>query len=196
MFDDMDESQSGTRFIPAPLTFHHPDRGTKFRLPGSKYTDKLAQAVCKRLMNGSSLVDACKDPNLPSKETVIRWLSNPRLPHFREMYYHARRVAAELRVDEMYAIADDTENDWIETYNKKGEQNGWKPNAEAIGRSRLKIDLRKWHVAKLIPRIYGEKVDVTHEVVGDLAEILKLASNKDNGLPKPINEVKSHATKR
>ncbi len=89
----------------------------------------------------------------------------------------------------MYAIADDTKDDWIETYNKKGEQNGWKPNAEAIGRSRIKIDLRKWHVAKLIPRIYGEKVDVTHEVTGDLAAILKSASNKDSGLPAPVKTV-------
>ncbi len=186
MFDQIDESQSGKRFIPTPTTFHHPDRGTKFRLPGSKYTDKLAQAVCKRIMTGSSLVDTCKDPALPSKPTVLRWLGDPRLPHFREMYYHARRIQAELRIDEMYEIADNTEYDWTETFNKKGESNGWKPNSEAIGRSRIRIDLRKWHAAKMIPRIYGEKVDVTHEVTGDLAAILKAASNKDNGLPTPV----------
>ena len=189
MFDKIDESQSGKRFIPAPNTFRHPDtdRNTRFRTPGSRYSDRVARNICRRIMEGGALKRICEDPLMPSWRTVTLWLSDSRMTDFREMYYHARRVQAELLIDDIFEIANDSGNDWVETHNKKGEANGWKPDYEAIQRSRLKIDTIKWYAAKMMPRIYGEKVDVQHEIVGDLAAILKKASNQDAGLPKPID---------
>lgn len=137
-------------------------------------------------MLGKSLRAICEDPAMPSKRTVVGWLAHPKLADFREMYYYARRIQAEIRIDEIFEIADDTTNDWQPTYNKDGEQNGWKPDNEAIQRSRVRIDTRKWYAAKMVPKIYGEKLDVEHGVTGDLAELLKSASNNDQGLPKPI----------
>ena len=60
------------------------------------------------------------------------------------------------------------------------------PDNEAIQRSRVRIDTRKWYAARMVPRIYGDKVDVNLDATGDLAELLKKASNNDKGLPKPI----------
>ena len=138
-------------------------------------------------MHKRSLKEICAQNGMPSMPTVIRWLADPRLVDFREMYYFARRVAAELFVDEIFEIADDTSRDWKPTYDKKGEQNGWTPDNEAIQRSRVRIDTRKWYASKMVPRIYGDKVDVGLDVTGDLAELLKQASNNDAGLPKPID---------
>ena len=106
---------------------------------------------------------------------------------FREMYYYARRVQAEIRVDEIFEIADDTSKDWKEEHNSKGEFIGYKPDNEAIQRSRVRIDTRKWYASKMVPRLYGDKLDVELDVTGDLAELLKAATNQDQGLPKPIN---------
>ena len=130
----------------------------------------------------------CALEGMPSKRTIIRWLSDPSYAEFREEYYQARRVQAELYVDEIFTIADNIEGapDWIRTYDKKGEANGWKPDNEAIQRSRLRVDTRKWYAASLIPRIYGTKTEVKHDVTGDLADLMRAASNQDKGLPTPI----------
>jgi len=154
----------------------------------SAYTPKLGRRICEYLMMKKSLVDICKMDGMPTDRTVIRWLSNPKMTAFRDEYYHARRVQAEIYVDEIFTIADASADDWIPSINKHGEQNGWKPDNEAIQRSRLRVDTRKWYAGKLIPRIYGEHSTVDLDVTGDLAELLKISANKDKGLPKPVNE--------
>lgn len=151
------------------------------------YSKTIAQHICERIMNMETLTKICMDDNMPSKRTVVRWLADPRLSEFRELYYYARRIQAEMYVDQAMDIVYDREDDWIETFNKRGEPNGWKPNNEAIQRAKLRIDTIKWLAAKMMPRIYGEHLDVTHDVTGDLADLLKAASNQTTGLPEPIN---------
>jgi hypothetical protein len=169
--------------IPAPLTFYDSDAGVRRRMPTHKFNEGIAQKICEEIMNKRSLTAICKDPAMPSVRTVTRWLADPRLAKFREMYYQARRVQAEMLIDEIFEIADDTKDDWKPTRNKHGKINGYKPDNDAIQRSRVKIDVRKWFASKMVPRMYGEHLDVSHDVTGDLAELLKAASNKDQGLP-------------
>lgn len=177
--------------LPRTTGFRSPE-GTIVRPPvhggvKSTYTDAIARKICAKIADGVALRKICSDPRMPAFDTVKGWLIKPRFEAFRELYYHSRRVAAELLMDEVIEIADDSANDWIETFDKKGNPNGWKPDHEAIQRSRLKIDTRKWLAAKLIPRIYGEKLEVEHGVTGDLADLLRDASNNDSGLPPPID---------
>ncbi len=61
--------------------------------------------------------------------------------------------------DELLDIADDGTNDW--GIDSKGNE---KPNIDHIKRSALRVDARKWYLAKLAPKRYGEKVN--HEVSG------------------------------
>lgn len=102
------------------------------------------------------------------------------------MYYFARRVQAEIRIDEIFTIADDTSKDWKPKYDKDGEWLEDIPDNEAIQRSRVRIDVRKWYAARLVPRIYGDRKEIDLDVTGDLAELLKAAANRDRGLPTPI----------
>ncbi len=172
--------------IPAPTTFRSPEN-TRMRVHGNtKFDAKKARLICERLMLGESMVKICNDPRMPNRRTVIRWLADPRRVDFREMYYFARRVAVETYVDEIIEIADDNSGDWEFTYDKDGEINGIKADNEAIQRSRVRIDTRKWLAAKLVPRIYGDNTQVELGVTGDLAELLKAATNHDSGLPPPI----------
>jgi hypothetical protein len=177
--------------LPRQLGFRSPE-GTIVRPPahggaGSTYNDGIARKICAQILDGKSLNSICLNPRYPGINAVKKWLIDPRFEAFREMYYYARRGAAELLMDEVIEIADDSANDWIETFDKKGNSNGFKPDNEAIQRSRLKIDTRKWLAAKLIPRIYGEKLEVEHGVTGDLAKLLEGATNNDSGLPPPID---------
>ncbi len=172
--------------IPAPTTFRAPDTNTRVRFTGTTYNPRTARLICERLMMGESIAKVCEDPRMPSKRTVFRWLSDPKCVDFREMYYYSRRVAVEALVDEIIEIADNTDKDWEPVFNKQGELVDLKPNNEAIQRSRVRIDTRKWLAAKLVPRIYGDNTQVELGVTGDLAELLKKATNKDDGLPPPI----------
>ena len=154
--------------------------------PPTTFSEGVARKLCERLMLGESLRAVCESRNMPNKRTVARWLADPKLADFREMYYHARRVQAEIRVDEIFEIADDTSKDWKPEHNKDGDLIGFKPDNEAIQRSRVRIDTRKWYASKMVPKIYGEKQQIDHDVTGDLAELMKSASNNDEGLPPPI----------
>ena len=64
--------------------------------------------------------------------------------------------------DEIMNIADDGTNDWIEQNGDEAARTAYKYNGEAVARSRLRVDARKWVAAKLLPKKYGEKVDVAH----------------------------------
>lgn len=173
--------------IPAPMTFNAPG-ANKLRSRPKLYTERVAKKICERIMRKESLSKICEDPRMPSMQTVIRWFSDDRLADFREMYYYARRVQAELRVDEIFEIADDVQKDWKPVFDKDQDIVDWTPDNEAIQRSKVRIETRKWYASKMLPRLYGDKVELEHGLSGELKEMLQKASNNSKGLPKAVNE--------
>lgn len=119
----------------------------------SDYSDGLAAAICQQLVEGRSVRSICADEGMPSESTVYNWLHDH--PAFLERYTRARTSQAERMLDEIIEIADDTRWDTEIT------DFGPKPNAEWINRAKLRVDSRKWAMAKLAPKKYGEKIDVT-----------------------------------
>jgi hypothetical protein len=160
--------------------------GTRVRIHNGLYTDAIAKKICQKIMLKYSLTRICKDPRMPNINTVAGWLADPRMATFREMYYHARRVAAEMYVDEIFEIADDGRDDWIDKLDADGRVVGQTVNNEAVQRAKLKVDARKWFASKMVPRLYGENSTVALDATGDLAQLLRAAANKDKGLPPPI----------
>jgi hypothetical protein len=128
----------------------------------SKYSDELALSICDRLADGESLKAMCEDDGMPTRSTIFKWLAENK--HFSDMYTRAREEQADALFDEIIAISDDGTNDWMEKKGIEGENIGWLENGEALRRSALRIDARKWAAAKLLPRKYSEKfqVDANH----------------------------------
>jgi hypothetical protein len=93
---------------------------------------------------------------MPGKATVFRWLGVHEA--FRDQYARAREAQADTLADEMLDIADDGDNDWMERKGEDGQSLGWRENGEAIGRSKLRLDTRKWIASKLKPKKYGDKL--------------------------------------
>ncbi|RVG88680.1 terminase small subunit protein [Sinorhizobium meliloti] len=122
------------------------------------YSEELAAVICERLMGGESLRAICSDEDMPGKTTVFRWLASD--PAFRDQYAKAREAQAEAMADEMLDIADNGSNDWMEK--NFGEDTRWVENGEAIRRSALRIDTRKWVAARLLPKKYGDKTQLEH----------------------------------
>ncbi len=125
------------------------------RRPGrpSSYSKTLAAKICARLAEGESLRSICRSPDMPSRPTVMAWLDKH--PEFFDRYARARDIGYELLADEILDIADDGRNDWVERHDP--ENPGYKTNREHIARSRLRIDTRKWVLARMLPKKFGER---------------------------------------
>ena len=124
-----------------------------------KYSDTVADIICGRMAEGETLRQVCRDPNLPARATVYRWLSKN--PAFRDQYARARELLVQSWADEIVDIADDGTTDYV----IKTGRNGTEYEAvdqEHIQRSRLRVDTRRWLLSKLNPGQYGDHVEVEH----------------------------------
>lgn len=128
----------------------------------SLYSEETAALICERIATGESLRSICDDEDMPGLRTVFDWLADERYAIFRTKYARAREVQADTLFDEMLDIADDGRNDWMEKHNGDGQVTGYQENGEALRRSDLRIKTRQWMAAKLQPKKYGDKLDLTH----------------------------------
>ena len=129
----------------------------------SEYTPETAEVICSQLAHGMSLREICRADGMPDKTTVLRWLSS--FPEFRTQYEISRQLQAEHMADEILEIADDGSNDWMERQNSDGTTYEVM-NSEHVQRSRLRIDSRKWLLSKMLPKKYGDKLDLSAELTG------------------------------
>lgn len=124
------------------------------------FTAELGDRICEEIADGRSLRSICLDENMPGKSTVFRWLAADEV--FRDQYARAREAQSDALFDEILDIADDGSNDWMERHDDEGGNIGWRENGEALNRSKIRIDARKWMAGKLRPKVYGDKLDVAH----------------------------------
>lgn len=76
-----------------------------------------------------------------------------------QQYTRAKEESADAMADEILDIADDGSNDYMTvTY---GEEEREVINHEALQRSKLRVDTRKFLMAKMKPKRYGDKLDLT-----------------------------------
>lgn len=100
-----------------------------------------------------------------SVHKIIKKKGNNHYPGFSAFYYHIREheelekkyliakdIGMERRAQEIEEIAD--------TKIARGDMS-------AVAKQRLRIDTRKWLLSKLVPKRYGDKVDVNHGGQGD-----------------------------
>lgn len=123
----------------------------------SKYTDKLASKICEELALGKSMRTVCAQKDMPAMSTVFKWLSENK--KFSEQYEKAKQEAADAMAEDLLYIADTP---------VMGETKTIKPDGsieikqdEMLGHRRLQIDARKWLMAKMKPKKYGDKIDMT-----------------------------------
>lgn len=126
----------------------------------SKYTKALGEKICKQLAEGKSLKKIGEASDMPSRITIHSWLFDENKKEFLIKYNTAINVRTENMFDELNDIADDGTNDFIERKSKDGESFTVQ-NPEVVARSRLRVDTRKWYLSKVMPKKYGDKLDLT-----------------------------------
>ena len=130
------------------------------RKPGRKptpYDETAALDVCVELMSGRTLRSICEDEAAPSRRAVYTWLAV--VPAFRDAYARAREAQMQGWADDIIEIADDTSQDYVDREKADGSIEK-ELNAEAVQRSKIRIDARKWLMSKLAPRTFADKVEV------------------------------------
>lgn len=147
----------------------------------SDYSADMAALICSMISDGQSVREICASDDMPDKATVFRWLGIHE--EFRDQYALACNARAEHMADEILDIADNGENDWMERRNDEGETVGWRENGEAIQRSKLRVDTRKWLLSKLQPKKYGDKLDLNHGAQDSLVALLQAVDGRTRGLP-------------
>ena len=138
----------------------------------SSFTQEMADIICERIAKGESLRKICLDDNMPAHSTILKWLRD--IDGFSSQYARAREDQAEFYLDEIIAISDESSQDKIA--NEDGTE---RTDSEAIQRSKLRVDTRKWAMAKLAPKKYGDKI--TQEVTGANGDPISLLLTQVQG---------------
>ena len=148
------------------------------------YRADALEYLCERIMLGDKLADICSDDLMPSFQQISKWLAHD--PGFKARFIEAQRVRALIDSARLQDIADG------EVKVLKTEE--ITANNEAIvtlreveedpARSRIRVDALKWRLSRLHPDIFGDKVEIGHNVTGELARMIQEASNQGHKLPK------------
>lgn len=132
-------------------------------------TGEVTDEICRRLIGGESLRKICSDDQLPSARTVFDWLSAN--VEFREKYTRAKELQVEGMLDEILEIADDV--------------------TECPKSRSVRIAARQWLVTKLMPKKYGDRVDLAHS--GEVAVRVVIGGSTLPGeSSEPLKVVGSH----
>jgi len=118
-------------------------------------TKKLCAAICEGIALGKSSRAVCAEAGI-SDRVLWNWLAKDE--EFMQQYARAKEKCADYYAEEIVEIADDGANDkYIDEWGKEVVDN------EAIQRSRLRVDARKWYASKLAPKKYGDRITNEHE---------------------------------
>lgn len=126
----------------------------------SEYTQEKADLICERLAIGMSLRSVCLQEDMPAPATVFKWMRTNQ--EFLKQYEKAKQESSDAMAEDIQDIADESANDYIEITRDDGTTYT-KLNQENIQRSRLRVDTRKWLMAKMKPKKYGDKLDLTND---------------------------------
>ena len=102
----------------------------------SSYSDKVADQICERLIEGESLVQICADGNMPSRVTVYRWMEAN--PGFETKCARAREGQADYMDHLIWITSRDC-------------------TPESANADRVRLSGLQWRASKLAPKKYGER---------------------------------------
>jgi hypothetical protein len=109
----------------------------------SSYTPEIAAKICERMIEGEDIVTICKDPEMPSRATVYRWMDEH--PEFETQCARAREGLADFEAHKIAEIAS-------------------KCTPESAPADRVKLSALQWLASKRAPKKWGEKVEVDAKV--------------------------------
>jgi len=109
----------------------------------ANHTEETFTAILERIALGEPAGKICAEPGMPSNETFWAKLNSD--DAYSKRYARAKTSAMELMADEIIKIAD--------------ESTDCESNA-GVSAAKLRVDTRRWIMAKLAPKRFGEKLEI------------------------------------
>lgn len=116
---------------------------------------RIFDEICDKMMEGQSVTSILKNAAI-SKKTFWEWLKDK---DFGNQYTRAKDIYAQTIFDECLEISDNQEEG--ETIIEKQNGDVETRKGDMIMHRRLKVDTRKWYLSKVLPKVYGDKLDLT-----------------------------------
>ena len=120
---------------------------------------KLFPQICARISSGELLTDICAELEIPRASFYV-WLNADK--ERIDEYARAREEQQHSWADEIVKLADKSRPG--NTVTEKCDGTVETKTGDMVERTRLQIESRKWLMARLAPRTYGDKVQA--EIVG------------------------------
>ena len=125
--------------LEVPEKYHPPE----IKVPApvgrpSTYTLELAAEVCRRLSEGELLIDVSAEEGMPKVGTILNW--REKHPEFAALYARAREMQA-------HSAAE------------RAVRSGRAAAGLEATAARVQFDADRWLAAKLLPKVYGDKVE-------------------------------------
>lgn len=154
------------------------------------YSRELADRVLAAIEAGRSMRDIAEDPNLVHFATICRWVTDD-VDGFSERYARSREVSFRMMGEEIIRISDERATDIRYITDSKGKTK--EVTYDNVERSRLRVDARKWLLAKMMPKVYGDhvgaqpvvQIDQNVDSLGLIREIAAVLSLAPNALQLP-----------
>ena len=177
------QAQENLNTTPKPVITEHRDDWGYFQ-PVYQW-DKLWPEILREIGNGASLIKAINKPGYPTYDSVQK---NMRAnPEIRKLYEEAIEIRADHLAESLIDISEETAPEGLD-----GPQlSAW------INQMKIRIETRKWTAAKLRPKSWGERVDVsvTHTQISITAALkeaeARLIDNVSDIEPNAISESNS-----
>lgn len=116
--------------------------------PGEKARAVL-DVICAGISLGKSTRAMCIETGI-SQRSLWNWLASS--GELMEQYLRAKELGVDAYAEEIIEISDDRSQDLH--VDEKGRE---VTSREAIARTQLRIDARKWYASRLAPKKYGDK---------------------------------------
>lgn len=130
----------------------------------TKFTPEIAAAICAQLADGKSLRSICTAADMPDEKAVRTWALDD-VGGFGPQYARAREIGYERLAEEILAIAD-TPLPGIKTTTKATGVEV--TEGDMIEHRRLQVDTRKWMLAKMLPKRYGDRTTLAGDAENPL----------------------------
>jgi len=138
-------------------------RGRGGRSGIALYTREIENEICARLATGETLNAICRSPGFPTSQAVKLWVLEDKPPGIASRYARARQLGYETWADEVIELSDDTAyRDMPDIANA------------VVAQQRLAIDSRKWMLSKVLPKMFGDRLEVSGDPDAPLVTRIEL----------------------
>jgi hypothetical protein len=123
--------------------------------------------ILSEIRKGRSVSSILKEKGMPCRDTFDDWLNQDSLKI--DKYTRAKEIGIDAKFESI-------EQDYSEEPQRDPETG--KIDPAWVNLQRLKIDAKKWELSKLLPKKYGDRLELDNRHSGEITNIISLGSGK------------------